>query len=757
MKIAFVEIHNFRKLKSCRVDFAEQETVFVGANNSGKTSAMDALILFLKEKTKFSTRDFTLSNWKNINEIGKQWIEKNPITPEDLIIEKWQEYLPSLDIWINVENSEMHYVNHLIPTLDWQGGLLGIRLRLEPKNIEDLYKDFSTSSSSSKKVTEEANKQSKSSSISLKLWPATMWDFLERKLYTHFEIKAYILDPTKLTDPKNGEAQPQALSGSLPLDKAPFEGLIKIDIINAQRGFSDANSDALSSIKLTGNLSSQLREYYTKHLNPSEQPAASDIEALQSIENAKKSFDDRLKESFNESLKELETLNYPGFGNPNINISSQVNAIDGLKHDSAVQFALLPQNGIKDEYPLSLPEKYNGLGYQNLISMVFKLIRFRDEWMQVGKSLKAVTESPEFEPLHLVLVEEPEAHLHAQVQQVFIRKAYGVLRNHSLLKDKKFSTQLVVSTHSNHIAHEIDFTSLRYFRRKSAERGKVPTAIVVNLSKTFGTEDETTKFAIRYLKTTHCDLFFADAVILIEGPAERMLIPHFIKYHYPDLSTCYISLLEIGGSHAHKLRPLIQDLGIISLIVTDIDSIDPQNNRVSVKPEKGKGYETNNSTLKTWLPQKEKFDDLIALQEDAKQSKDFPIKVAYQIPFDVKFKNGNEEKEEVVLPYTFEDALVFDNIELFKTLTGNGLLKKCKGAANKTTAEEASNGLFEALTKNPKKAEFALELLYIQEPEKLKVPGYIAEGLKWVLDKLKNKQQDNQLTKEHNEQPQLQQ
>lgn len=42
MHIEHVEIGNFRKLQSVRVDFAEATTVFVGANNSGKTSAMVA-------------------------------------------------------------------------------------------------------------------------------------------------------------------------------------------------------------------------------------------------------------------------------------------------------------------------------------------------------------------------------------------------------------------------------------------------------------------------------------------------------------------------------------------------------------------------------------------------------------------------------------------------------------------------------------------------------------------------------------------
>ena len=47
---------------------------------------------------------------------------------------------------------------------------------------------------------------------------------------------------------------------------------------------------------------------------------------------------------------------------------------------------------------------------------------FRDDWMQVGKAGKKIlagdpAEDPSFPPLHLVLIEEPEAHLHAQLRQ----------------------------------------------------------------------------------------------------------------------------------------------------------------------------------------------------------------------------------------------------------------------------------------------------------------------------------------------------
>lgn len=75
MKIAFVEIQNFRKLKSVRIDFSKDKTLFVGANNSGKTTAMVALRRFLIDQKRFDVNDFTVSSWKVINKIGQAWEE----------------------------------------------------------------------------------------------------------------------------------------------------------------------------------------------------------------------------------------------------------------------------------------------------------------------------------------------------------------------------------------------------------------------------------------------------------------------------------------------------------------------------------------------------------------------------------------------------------------------------------------------------------------------------------------------------------
>ncbi len=495
-----------------------------------------------------------MSNWTHINQFCTQWADSDD-KKLDLTLEQWLPYLPSIDIWLDVNVADIHHVIHLLPTLDWKPDQkLGVRLVFAPKDIEKLYKEFREVYQSARGTEPSVSSEG---GRTLSLWPESMRDFLDRDLHRHCEVKAFILNPIICEESDNGKAKPQPLpADSEPMDREPFDGLFKVDVISAQRGFSDPKTEDESHSGFAS-LSTQLRQYFTKHLNPSDFPDASDIDALQAIEAARTIFNEKLKTSFNPAISELEGLNYPGFSDPQISLTSKINPIDSLDHKTAVQFIVLPERG--DSTALWLPEQYNGLGYQNLISMVFSLIRFRDEWMRVGKAAKNQSgDDTIIEPLHLVLIEEPEAHLHAQVQQVFIKKAYQVLRGHTGIDGNLLSTQMIVSTHSSHVAHKLDFTCLRYFRREPAtQEGEIPSATIVNLSKTFGDKDDTSKFATRYIRATHCDLFFSDAAILVEGSAERMLLPHFIQHKFPQLEQSYICLLKIGGSHA-KVDPVVK-------------------------------------------------------------------------------------------------------------------------------------------------------------------------------------------------------
>ncbi|MBQ8570691.1 MAG: AAA family ATPase, partial [Kiritimatiellae bacterium] len=583
MNIAFVEIKNFRKLKSCRIDLSPKSTIFVGANNSGKTSAMFALVKFLK-KRQLVVEDFTLSNLAAITHLGERYIdEAAPVTPS---IEDWKEICPFIDVWLEVREDELRYVANILPTLSWRSGKIGIRLIYEPKDVEELFQEFVP-----------AYKLARTRSDKAKLWPLNFTDYLHNKMRTHFVMNAYILDPAKLVDlSKDSIASPQETPyNNSPLDFDPFKKLIKIDIITAQRGLEDSNEDDNDSAIESNLLSAQLRDYYDKQLDPERKPSASDIRALTEMQAAKEVFDKQISKRFQSAMDELAKFGYPGKYNPGIVIEAKTQTSDIISHNTVVKYPIFSDGDNK----YKLPEKFNGLGYQNLISMSFKLMSFRDSWIN-GDRRKADEEEIEaIQPIHLVLIEEPEAHLHVQVQQVFIKNAYDILRNNPLLKNKNdYSTQMIVSTHSSSIALECEFANLRYFRRTKSADG-LPISVVINLSNVFGVSTQTSRFVTRYLRTTHCDLFFADAAILIEGAGERMFMPYFLN-KYEVLDDAYISVLEIGGRYAHYLKPLIDTLGISCLVIADLDSAHGAHG-TGILPERGKGYFSSNPTIKNWV------------------------------------------------------------------------------------------------------------------------------------------------------------
>jgi hypothetical protein len=205
LHINFVEIANFRKLLSTRVDLSETTTLFVGANNSGKSSAMLALRRFLvPQRCPVELHDFTLCHWPSIDAIGQSWISANQANEViGLDIAPWEPLLPTLDLWLNVAAGEMHRVRDLIPTLDWEGGTLGVRLRYEPNDLPALYKDFiaaiseaenlKAAASAQQATAQSAGNGDPSTPQKLTLWPATLIDYLSRRLSRHFTLRAYTL------------------------------------------------------------------------------------------------------------------------------------------------------------------------------------------------------------------------------------------------------------------------------------------------------------------------------------------------------------------------------------------------------------------------------------------------------------------------------------------------------------------------------------------------------------------------------------
>ena len=719
MKIQSIHIRNFRKLKNCHIDFGEKETVFVGANNSGKTSAISAIVWFLKNNEKFTLKEFTATNWALIDELGDKWLAKDPVDETLLNPHNWDDIAPSMDIWISIADGEQYRVNHLIPSLStWDGKKVGVRGQYVPKDVIALYSAYKDAKgkAQSLQATEEWEKAS-----SPNLFPINLCDFLGKgsNLRDYFDVKYYIINPA-IEPADEDKVQPTPDEA---LDNNPLEELIRVDTILASRDFSDPEGQSDSDIDT---LSKQFQKYYSNSNSEEEVLTPSDLELVSGIAKANETYDAKLTKTFETPVKELRNINYPGFQNPEIKICSKIQIEEAIKHDSAVQFTI---QGMAE---LALPEKYNGLGYRNLISIYLKLMDFREKW------LKTLSEGKNIEPIHLVFVEEPEAHLHAQAQQVFVKKAFEALCNNQVIKDHPWlKTQLVLSTHSNHVVNELDLNCMRYFRRVMDAGDKIPVSNVINLSSTFGAEDETEQFVTRYIRLTHCDIFFADAVILVEGPAEKILVPSFLTK--ADLDSYYISVIEVNGRHAHSFRSLIDKIGIPTLIVTDIDATETiadagKVKQVSVITAKGKGYKTSNPSVQNWLPGKVLIDDLMAL--DGKEKTVDNVRIAFQTPISVKWNKEKEEYTEIC-PYTFEDALIFTNLELFRQegLKKMGTITTIANLLKKnTSAVDLQKAIFAKLESKGsfKKADFAISLLYKKDFYEIIAPAYIQEGLEWM-------------------------
>ena len=120
-----------------------------------------------------------------------------------------------------------------------------------------------------------------------------------------------------------------------------------------------------------------------------------------------------------------------------------------------------------------LPDTYNGLGFKNFIYMVVEVLDLQARW-------KAEVEKRA--PLHLIFIEEPEAHLHTQLQQVFIRNILDLLKVHGE-EDGDHSPARPSSRHT----HRTSFTnaalrrsaiSAAIWRKLNRHRGAQPVRVL---------------------------------------------------------------------------------------------------------------------------------------------------------------------------------------------------------------------------------------------------------------------------------------
>lgn len=707
MHLSTIRLRNYRRLADVKIDLDSEISIFVGANNSGKTSVAHAMHFFVGgARDRFSFHDISASRWNDVDafEAGQEGVSL-PIL--------------SIDLWFVVEQADLHRVIDLLPNLHWQGAKVGVRIAFGPRNEDETLARFRERHERAQEAVADLERPEGEEPYIAP--PRSLREFLEEEIQKEYEFKYFVLDEAQCNDdlePNEGYEPQELLRDQGRTGKDIVNSLIKVDFLHAQRHLSDSEGGSRSE-----ELSRHLSRYYQRNL----ERHGDDYNAIRALAESETLLNQHLENVFSDTLGRLAKLGYPGLTNPRLMIKSALNpaTVMNSQDGAHVHYAL-------NDEGLTLPDKYNGLGFKNLIYMVVELLDLNAQWLGTEEKRP---------PLHLVFVEEPEAHMHAQLQQVFISKVLEILA----AEDDTpygFHTQLALSTHSPHILYERGFQPIRYFRREGS--GVEQASKILNLSEFYRTTGSPScDFLERYLKLTHCDLFFADAAVLVEGNVERLVMPLMISKAAPGLRSCYLSVLEIGGAYAHRFRTLIEFLGITTLVITDLDSvIGPAGGKDDLDADEGEyaagstclperpDAVTSNQVLAKWLPARKGIDELLATDAGRKIIPAVPsgsgaIRVTY--PCTVDLAHNDERLQRA--GRTLEVAFAFNNLDWTQEAANADLNLKIR--APKNLPDLAFRLHKKVHSSGYKKTDFALALLD-KDPEAWNVPDYIAEGLQWL-------------------------
>ena len=657
MRLSKIKIKNYRLLIDAELEVDSKTTLIVGRNNTAKTSCFECIGKVLAG-TPFSFNDYPLSKRENL------YANITSFMAKEITFEELYERLEPISIEFLVDYA-----------LDDPEDNLGA---LSPFII-----DVDVDTTTALIRTE----------YKLKADEKSVWKILEPSYYENGNFtpaddvhNAIISNFNKLFEitihainPKNPE-ETQIKKHKELAELFPFH------IIQAERrlGEDGTQDNSLSS------LISDFFDMSEDELDPNVAEKVKELRAI--VENANKN----VQQQSDNILSDLVS-NAVGFGYPNgeelqLGVSTQLSIDDQIKNQTQLSYTA----GTGKE---RLPSTYNGLGYKNLIKMEFLLAAFAKKVEKCGDAC-----------IPLLFIEEPESHMHPQMQHAFAEYLEAFLA-----RITSVGIQTFLTSHSAHIANTMVFSKIRYAQKTKA-------GVIYKNLNTFAQENASnTDFIRKYLTLTKCDLFFADKAIFVEGASERLLLPDMIdkcakagefdsrEYKLPAQ---YYALVEIGGAYAYKFIPFAEFLGIPCLILTDLDSVSGQkgaNGRIYYKSVPVScGETTSNETLKWWVRKikglSAEDNTQIALTDITSMSPADKTRCKCHIEFQTT-ENG-------LCGHSLEEAIRNVNrahYELGDTPTEDDLEFSGKS-----------------------KTDFALNL--ICECEDYAIPAYIKDGLVWLND-----------------------
>lgn len=721
MKIKEIKVENFRLLKEFQLELEDDLSLLIGKNNVGKTSLLVVLDKFLNygETKKFQYNDFNLDFRTELKEL----IENEKLERKD-----YKELGIRLRLLIEYnDKDDLEYISPILMDLDVANNFLGLGFDYTLSydmylNLREAYQTFKN---------HEEEKEAKSREKEGQYVAKTLDDFLDSKQSLYFFLirKSIHININKDTE----SFEEENYINLKDVTNFNLKDVVNFQYINAKRNVDNKEVDKT--------LSTQTSELYKVQETDDKQQ-----EAIEQFQDRLKDTDVVLSSVYDKMFADIidKVKKFGGMARNEtiIKVVSSLQHRELLKGNTTVVY----QQADKE-----LPENYNGLGYMNLISMIFDIDLIIKK-MQRNKARKPAD-------INLLFIEEPEAHTHPQMQYVFIKNIKNLLEKGISHKDGiSRKLQYIVSSHSAHIVADCDFDDIKYIVHSQKNGIFDKNSVIAKNMKDLQKEYECNAkhkqyfaFLKQYLTLNRSELFFADKAIFIEGDTERILFPAMMKKVDEEsglvenenyLLSQNISIIEVGA-YSHIFEKFIRFIGLRKgLIITDLDCCElvvkkDKNGRKTTKYQKAQ-YDATNDTLVTSNASIKYFLNTSSIKDILS---DVPVKLSWDDAAKCwkREDHGNimlafqYGKEGAYQPRSFEDAFFSENKEFITSNTFSSLDPEC------VEKFQEDNNPYELAQKGVNgKSSLAIEILLNGNTETSpnfghwNIPTYIKEGLLWL-------------------------
>ena len=577
MKISKINIKNYRRFLSTNLNVEGNNLVILaGANNSGKTSLIQLLNTVFKNRNNICEKDISIQKRQNLifdieKELGPDKLTFEEYKEKVLLFFKEkeiEEYTINVQITVSYEDGEsITLFSDYLMDLDENRKEFYFEFRNEysfslfenffAANVSELHKLYDTTNihkiNLDKKQAE--GKGALSEEIDAYLRGKNQYEKLFFKIFGSCLKNSYYYSDATFTILRN-------------MDFNAFSKLFVFDYISADRELDDESTK---------------NKKITTSVIESTDPLTEKFTWKDQFRRLYNTVDSGLKASGIESTLQQNTLSAFSTIKENMDLigDTKIDAIEAImEFDEKILLTLIKEsisiNYVynKDNSRIYLGEESQGLGISNLIFISLQIIKFRNQ--------------VKTETVNFFVIEEPEAHMHIQMQRVLIKFLEDLFSKDTYI-------QGMISTHSSEIVRNSNLTSLKIIRPTDPFENKISDLQL--FIKENGSDKE---FYETFFKINFSNLIFCDKAIIYEGDTERMFIESVISRvsEYSELSTKYISYCQAGGAYAHKYFKLISELGIKLCVFTDMDYSKDQDDMGALTDDSSTNATLNNQCTK---------------------------------------------------------------------------------------------------------------------------------------------------------------